>query len=120
VALCASALLGERISVTAALDTPVTLLTPETYPAGTRMGLLAPGLLKAGDVPQLAALSAPRPLLLVGGMDGQGTALDGKQLETALAFPRTAYRLLGVADRVKIVAGAKPAELASWLTAVDK
>src|SRR5262245_7619991 len=55
VALAAAALFPDRISAVATYSLPATLLTPRPYPDGTRMGLLAPGLFKVGDVPHLAA-----------------------------------------------------------------
>src|SRR5262249_4459140 len=51
VALAAAALLPERVTSAAAIDAPVSFVTDHAYPDGTRMGLLVPGLLTAGDVP---------------------------------------------------------------------
>src|SRR5262249_42937070 len=64
VALTAAALFPDRVTAVATINLPVTLLTTKAYPDGTRMGLLAPGLFKVGDVPHLAAMSAPRRLIV--------------------------------------------------------
>jgi hypothetical protein len=93
VALCASALLEERVHAVASVDGPTTYVTEETYGAGTRMGLLAPGILRVGDVPHLAALSAPRKLLVAGGVGPQGAKLKEKELLETFAFPRDVYKL---------------------------
>jgi hypothetical protein len=54
---------------------------------------LAPGLLSAGDVAHQAALVAPRNLIVAGGTDPQGKALDEKGQTAALAFTTKAYGL---------------------------
>ncbi|HEX5270699.1 MAG TPA: acetylxylan esterase, partial [Gemmataceae bacterium] len=59
VAVCAAALLDDRVSAAAVVDAPASYVTEQAYLDGTHMGLLAPGLLRVGDVPQLAALAAP-------------------------------------------------------------
>src|SRR5262249_6258677 len=59
VALCSAGLLEDRIGAVAAIDSLASFVTDQAYPPGTLMGLLAPGILKVGDVSHLAALSAP-------------------------------------------------------------
>jgi dienelactone hydrolase len=98
VALCAAAL-DDRVAAAAVVDAPLTLVGETGYPSGTRMGLLAPGLLKVGDVPQLAALAAPRPLLVAGTRE--------------LPFTQATYRLLGAGDRLRLAATSEG--LAGWL-----
>lgn len=102
VALVAGALLGDRLNAVVAVDAPTSFLAPAAYPAGTRMGLLAPGILRAGDVPQLAALCAPRRLGIMGGIDGAGKKLDVKGLREAFAFTRKIYGLMKAEDRLLI------------------
>jgi dienelactone hydrolase len=114
VALCAAALLDKPIAAVAAVDAPASLLVAEAYPTGWRMGLLAPGLLRAGDVPQLAALAAPRRLLIAGGVV-EGKPLAANELEKAYEDTRHVYQLQKAADKFKVTAEAKPADLASWL-----
>ncbi len=114
VALCAGGLLEQPLAAVAALDAPASLLVPESYPNGFWMGLLAPGLLRAGDVPQLAALAAPRRLLLAGGVVA-GQPLNAKELEKAYEFTRHAYQVRQAAEKLKVIEKANPAEVASWL-----
>ncbi|MFO0928936.1 MAG: acetylxylan esterase [Gemmataceae bacterium] len=60
VATVAAALLGERLAAVVAVDSLASFVTPEPFAAGTRMGLLAPGILTAGDIaPGRGAARAP-------------------------------------------------------------
>lgn len=93
IAVCSAALLEDRVRSTAMMDGPATYVTEEAYPAGTRMGLLVPGILRIGDIPHLAALAAPRRLVVAGGVGPQGTALGARELAEAFAFTRGIYRL---------------------------
>jgi hypothetical protein len=63
------------------------------------MGLLAPGILRLGDIPQLAALSAPRRLVITEGRTPQGKLVRLKELQAAYAFTRHIYRLHKNEDR---------------------
>lgn len=93
VAVTAAALAGERLASVAAVDSLASYVTAEPFAAGTRMGLLVPGLLTAGDVPHLAALRAPGKLLIVGGFTAAGKRLDARGLADAYAFTRKVYTL---------------------------
>jgi dienelactone hydrolase len=115
VALCASALLPDTVHSTAALDLPVSLVTTAAYPAGTRMGLLVPGILKVGDVPHLAALCAPRKLILAGGHGPAGKKLDAKALNDAFGFTHKAYRLEGAEESLTVRANGSAKNVAGWL-----
>jgi dienelactone hydrolase len=115
VALCAGGLLEDRLASAAALTAPVTYVTDQAYGPGTRMGLLAPGILKVGDVPHLAALCAPRRLVIAGGIDPQGKQLDGKGLKERFAFAAGIYQLNKVGDRLKLLGEAKADEVAAAL-----
>jgi hypothetical protein len=57
------------------------------------MGLLAPGILRVGDVPHLCALAAPRKLIVAGGVGPKGTKLPEKELTDAFTFTREVYKL---------------------------
>jgi pimeloyl-ACP methyl ester carboxylesterase len=115
IALCAAGLLDDRIASAVALDAPVTYLTEAAYAPGTHMGLLAPGILHVGDIPQLAALTAPRRLLFAGGVTPQGKQLTGKQLREAHAFVEKVYRLAKAEDRLRFRDNALAADLAGLL-----
>ena len=58
-----------------------------------RLGNMVPGILRdVGDVAQLAALSAPRPVLIAGGVDGAAKESTLSQLKTAFEWTAAAYR----------------------------
>lgn len=110
VALVAGALLADRVAGVAAVGTFTSLVTTEAYPDGTRMGLLAPGLLAAGDVPHLAALVAPRRLVVAGGVDARGKKLDDKALSAALGFTRRMYAAAKASGSLMVKAEAEVAD----------
>jgi hypothetical protein len=61
---------------------------------GQRLGLLAPGIVRdVGDIPQLAALIAPRQLLIAGAVNGAGKPLDAAALREQFAFTQRVYEL---------------------------
>jgi pimeloyl-ACP methyl ester carboxylesterase len=116
VALCAAALFEDRIASAAAVDAPATYVTEQAYAAGTRMGLLAPGILRVGDVPHLAALSAPRRLIVAGGVDPQGQKLTAKRLQEAYAFTSAVYRLHKKENLLAVTEEGQAADLALRLS----
>jgi hypothetical protein len=81
------------------------------------MGLLANGILGVGDIPHLAALSAPRRLLLSGAVSPQGKKLGEKEMGEAFGFTGEVYRLLKAADALSVREQATAAEMVTWLTA---
>jgi dienelactone hydrolase len=93
VALCAAALFDNRVTTAISVATPVSYVTDEPYAAGTHMGLLAPGILKVGDISRLAALVAPRRLVIAGGVSPQGQERSAEQLQEAFAFTKAIYNL---------------------------
>jgi hypothetical protein len=114
VALCAGGLLESAVAA-AAVGAPVSYVTDQPYPAGTRMGLLVPGLLRVGDVPHLAALAAPRRLVIAAGLTTQGQTLADKPLQEAFAFTRRAYQLHKQDKRLRVGAALTPKEVAAAL-----
>jgi dienelactone hydrolase len=115
VALAASALLAEDVSSIAVLDAPLSWITQAAYATGTRMGLLAPGILKVGDIPHLAALAAPRRLVVAGGVTSEGKKLDDAGLTKALAFTRKVYGLMKAEKMLQVGAAMKAAEVVDLL-----
>jgi hypothetical protein len=115
VALCAGALLEDQVNLSAAIASPVTYVTNNPYPAGTPMGILAPGILRAGDVPQLAALSAPRSVMVAQGISPLGKPLAEKALRAAFSFTRAIYRLHKAENRFRLTPTAEAKELAAWI-----
>jgi dienelactone hydrolase len=115
VALCAAATTDARIATVVSLDAPATLVTEEPYGPGMHMALLAPQLFSVGDVAHLAALGAPRRLIIAGGVTAQGKKLSGKELQQAYAFSREVYDLCKAGERLSVLDEAKPEDLAGML-----
>src|SRR5262249_21545156 len=68
-----------------------------------RMGIFAPRILRdVGDVPHLAALVAPRKLVLSGGVAGGGERLSAAALREPFAYAQKVYRLHGVEAHVTV------------------
>jgi hypothetical protein len=104
VALLASALSQKRPSSIVAIDSMPSFVTDSPYASGTPMGLLAPGILKVGDIPHLAGLVAPRRLVIAGGVSPQGKKLSQKELEDAFRFTTGVYKAVKAPEKLTIVA----------------
>ena len=79
VALVAGAL-DKRINRVATVDGLASYVSDVPYEK-QRLGIMAPGMLRdVGDVQHLAALLAPRRLIIAGGVNGSGKKLSSKQL----------------------------------------
>lgn len=114
VAVC-SAALDSRITSVATSGMLASYVTDQPY-QGQWLGTLVPGILRdAGDIAQLAALIAPRRLVIAGGVTGGGAALDAAGRDAAFAFTRQAYAVEGAADRFRLIADAGPAHLADQM-----
>ncbi len=113
VALCAAGLLEDQVTFAATIGSPASYVTNVAYPSGTPMGILAPGILRVGDIPHLAALCAPRPILLAQGLSPQGKPLSEKLLREAFAFTRAIYRLHKAEHRFRVTVTAEAKELAA-------
>ena len=94
-ALLAGAL-DEEIEAVICEDLLASYAWPEGFAQEHAMSLFVPGLLRVGDVPQLAALVAPRRLHIAGAVDGGNRALDASG--RAFACTRSAYEALGAED----------------------
>jgi dienelactone hydrolase len=82
---------------------------------GQRLGLMAPGiLLRAGDVPHLAALIAPRPLLVTEPTKGANESL-GEPSEH-FAYTQAMFKLQRASEKLAVQQKMTPAELAAKLT----
>jgi dienelactone hydrolase len=100
VALLAAGLLDNRITATIVVGGPTTLVTDSAYGPKMRMGLLAPGLLRLADIPQLAALAAPRRLIIADGLSPQDRNLRSREIEHAFAFTKRVYQVLKAENRL--------------------
>jgi cephalosporin-C deacetylase-like acetyl esterase len=114
VAVCAAAL-DPRITHVATSGMLSSFVTEEPY-QGQRLGILVPGILhRVGDVAHLAALVAPRRLVVVGGVTGGGQPLDAAALDATFAFTRQAYTLEQAANDFHALPTATPLEVAESL-----
>ncbi len=116
VALCAGALLGDRITSVAAVGAPSSYLTSAAYTQGTRMGLLAPGMLQIGDIPHLAALTAPRKLVVAEALSSEGKPVADKPLREAFAFTASVYRLYRKEGRFTLLESVRLKEIVAGLS----
>jgi hypothetical protein len=68
------------------------------------MGLAAPKLLRFGDVGTIAALSAPRRLVVIGGVETTGEEASEARIKDAFALTRSIYGLLSAGESFEIAA----------------
>ena len=109
------ALFDDRVNSAALIGAPASLVTSEAYPAGTRMGILAPNLLRLGDVQHLAALVAPRKLAIAEAMSADGKPLANKALRDAYASTRSIYQLHKMENRLLLADAARVKDLVQHL-----
>lgn len=92
-----------RVSACAYLGGLVGLIAekPKAW-SGIPLGLLAPSLLEAGDIGELAALAAPRPLLIAGAVEpfGEPAALD--RYQPCFKSTRAIYSTFRAADSLTV------------------
>ena len=69
---------------------------------GLPMGLLAPKLLRYGDIGHLGALLAPRRLVVIGGVETTGETASEVRVKDAFKYTRTIYGLLAADDAFEI------------------
>jgi cephalosporin-C deacetylase-like acetyl esterase len=93
VALCAAAT-DKRITKAAAVGTLASYFNDTPY-EGQRLGVMAPGIVRdVGDVPHIAALAAPKRVVIAGGVMGSGKQLTGGQLREAYQPAAKVWELL--------------------------
>ena len=71
------------------------------------------GVLKAGDVADIAAALAPRPLVLEGLVNGRNIRVPETVLQSALDPARSAYRETGAAEALTM--RSEPRDISGWL-----
>ena len=110
-----TAALDPRIGHVATSDTLASYVTDVPY-EGQRLGTIVPGILRdAGDVANLAALIAPRRLVIGGGVAGDGRPVDVATLNAAYAFTRQVYDLKDAAGELRVLPGSKAAAIVEGL-----
>lgn len=111
-----AAVLDPRVRQVAVIDSPATYVSDEPYSHG-RLGILAPGILrKVGDVPEIAALLAPRRLVIAGGTSGSGAPLGGEELKRHFDYTSSVYALLGESNSLDVTSAADPRTVIDLLT----
>jgi cephalosporin-C deacetylase-like acetyl esterase len=119
VALCAAAT-DERIHAVGVYDGFASLVTEEVYAPGTHMGLLAPNLFTVGDVPQLAALMAPRRLFIGGALTPQGAKMLEKDIKEAYRLTLEVYDQLKATDKLTLREESEPEAMAALFVSGNK
>jgi dienelactone hydrolase len=91
-----AAALDDRIAGVACTDCLVSYVgrTGRAW-TGVPMGLATPSILDLGDIGQLAALVAPRRMVITSGVEPDGGAAGPERLSEAFEYTRDIYRLLG-------------------------
>ena len=113
VALCAGAL-DERISRVVTINSFTSFVTDEPY-VGQRLGLMAPAMLRdVGDVAHLAALIAPRPVIVAGGVTATARPVGPAELRGQFQFTEQVY-LLNVPEGESLFTITNPDDVAGLL-----
>jgi cephalosporin-C deacetylase-like acetyl esterase len=99
-AICAAAL-DDRIRSVAAFGTLASFATPEPF-AGHRMATFVPFLLDIGDVPHLAALLAPRRLILGRPVNAQNQPLDAEAAARAFSVTEFTYQWYSATSQLRV------------------
>lgn len=116
ISLVAAGLFDDRVSACITVGMPTTYVTEEAYGPGTYLGLLAPGIVRWGDLPQLAALVAPRRLILADGVTPQAKKLVERQMKEAYGFTNHIYQLYKAVDKLEVSEGKRMDDLAASLS----
>lgn len=94
VALLAAAT-EKRVTAVAAVNTLASFVTDEPY-TNQRLGTLVPGILRdVGDIGHIAALCAPKRVVIAGGVSAGGKALKADELAATYEPASKAFKLLG-------------------------
>lgn len=104
-----------RVSRVAAVGSLASFLTETPYD-GQWLGVLAPGIARrVGDVADLAALVAPRRLVIAGGLAGEGSPLGPESLNRAYQSASEVWTILGVPEALTVLPSTDPVALARSL-----
>lgn len=97
-----AAALDERISAVATLGM-LASFSSEANPSNHRMAYFVPHLYRVGDIPTLAALVAPRPLILAGPRKLDGTPLTRREAADYFQFTSRVYGYYGAAREIRLL-----------------
>ena len=71
---------------------------------GQRLGTIVPGILRdLGDVEHLAAMIAPRKLVIAGGVNGEGHKLSAPAVQNSFQYTKRVYQSTGQPGNLHIV-----------------
>ncbi len=99
-----AAALDPRIAAVAGTECLVSYVAGNEKPwRRLPMGLIVPNLLELADVGQLAGLAAPRPLVISQCVEPDGELATPERVSRAFAYCEQVYRLLGAAEKLKIL-----------------
>jgi hypothetical protein len=77
---------------------------------------IVPGSLTAGDLCDVAAALAPRPLVLADLVDGVNRAVAAERIATIYAPTRAAYQAMGAGDSLVLNSPEKTKDFVSFFT----
>jgi dienelactone hydrolase len=104
IALCAAAFdrRVDRVATVGGLSSYVS----DTPYENQRMGIMVPGILRdVGDIPQLAALTSPRRLVIANGVNGAGRLLSADEMNGNYAWTKAVFKLEARPKELRLVAG---------------
>ncbi len=111
-----AAALDDRVAGVCCDGALVSFVAEKARPwSGIPMGVIVPNILDVGDVGHVAALVAPRPIVISRAIDTDGALANGERTRSAFAFCRAVYQLTGAADRLKLSDTADSRELITEL-----
>lgn len=95
--------LDPRVSGVATLGSLASYVSDRPY-KNQRLGIIAPGILReVGDIAHMAALAAPKRLILADPVFGNGDSLTESQLKTQFEPTHALYSLLQSENRLSVV-----------------
>ena len=119
VALCAAAL-DSRIQWVACVGVLTSYICDVPY-EGQRLGIMAPAIVRdVGDIQHLAALVAPRKMVIAGGVGGGGQEFDHGTLKEQFRFTKQIYSLEKAARSFVILPSTETADLLNALKFLNK
>ena len=114
VALCCAAI-ESRITRVAAINSLASYVSVVPY-EGQRMGIMAPGILRdVGDIAHLAALVAPRRVVIAGGVSGGGKTLSTEDMQDAYRPARRIWQLFAAEGELVVGSSVAAAAIAESL-----
>ena len=86
-----AAALDNRLSEVTVINSLTSYVSNRPY-RNQRLGIMVPGLLReVGDIDHIAALIAPRPMTVRGGVNGAGEVLSAEAIEESLQYCQYVY-----------------------------